>query len=95
MSWAEDNGYDAFDEDDLRRMQPNFEYETGIWETADGKRLKISEMEVSHIKNCIAYLNRAKESTNDPDNLLEIGAKLEEFEEELEKRSHFNNKELF
>lgn len=28
------------------------------WETKDGKRLNIKDMETSHIKNCIAMLKR-------------------------------------
>ena len=28
------------------------------WTTREGKKLKISEMETSHIKNCIALMNR-------------------------------------
>lgn len=28
------------------------------WTTREGKKLKISEMETSHIKNCIALLDR-------------------------------------
>lgn len=93
MSWADDEGY-YFDEDMLDQS-PHFEYEVGYWETGDANRIKISEMEVSHIKNCMAWLERAKEKTHDQDNLLEIDAKLEEFQEELERRSTFNNKELF
>lgn len=97
MSWAEDEGYDAYDPTDFD--DPVFEYETGIWTTAEGKRLRIKDMEVSHLKNVIAWLQRTKkkveEETGNPNDLLEIGAKLEELEEELENRSHFNNKELF
>ena len=28
------------------------------WTTREGKKLKISEMETSHIKNCIALMDR-------------------------------------
>ena len=28
------------------------------WTTKEGKKLKISEMETGHIKNCIALMNR-------------------------------------
>ena len=98
MSWAEDEGIDGYWGDDFDQS-PQFEYETGIWATAEGKRLKISEMEVSHLKNVIAWLKRAKdkvmEETGDENDLLEINAKLEELEGELTSRSHFNNKELF
>lgn len=30
----------------------------GIWVTKDGKELKISEMETSHIKNCIRFIHK-------------------------------------
>lgn len=96
MSWADDEGY-YWDEDMEAQFNqlPHFEYEVGYWETGDGNRVAISKMEVSHIKNCMAWLERAKEKATDQDDLLEIDAKLEEFQEELERRSTFNNKELF
>ena len=97
MSWAEDEGYDAYDPTDFD--DPVFEYETGIWTTAEGKRIKVKNMEVSHIKNVVAWLKRTREKvveeTGNENDLLEIDAKIEEFDEELERRSTFNNKELF
>jgi hypothetical protein len=42
MSWAEDEGYDGYDHDDL---------EPGWWRTRDGKRIKISEMGDKHLLN--------------------------------------------
>lgn len=33
------------------------------WTTREGKKLKISEMETSHIKNCIALMDRKFKNT--------------------------------
>lgn len=99
MSWFEDMGYDAYDDEDFFQLL-SFEYEVGYWETKDGKRIPIRKMELSHIQNCIAWLKRTKEKTVEQygehdDSILEIEAKIEEFEEEIEKRHDFKNKEAF
>lgn len=35
-----------------------YSYEKGWWETKDHQKMKISDMETSHIKNTINYLKR-------------------------------------
>ena len=50
----------------------------GIWVTKDGKELKISEMETSHIKNCIRFIQK-----KDDDFFLEY---IPVFRSELERR---------
>ena len=32
--------------------------ETKVWTTADGTELHVTEMETSHLENCIAYCDR-------------------------------------
>jgi len=58
--------------------------ENGIWVTREGKELKISEMETSHIKNCIAFIKR-----NDSDDMYHCYIPV--FEKELKRRE--GNKE--
>lgn len=76
----------------------DYEYKKGYWETKDHKILKISDMETSHIKNTIKYLERHKdfydiaygdflyESYDYEDNSELVYRKIYELQEELNKR---------
>ncbi len=46
MSWAEDFLNYGYDDEDFNKYRD-------IWRTKDGRILKIKDMELSHIKNCI------------------------------------------
>lgn len=52
MSWAEDEGYDAYWPDD----QDDDDFE--VWHMKDGKSIAVSDMEISHMKNCIRMFER-------------------------------------
>lgn len=58
------------------------DYDKGYWTTKNGDRLKIEQMETSHIKNTIAMLKRK--------NNEDYNNKIEELEEELLKRDIYN-----
>ena len=74
-------------------------YKEGWWETKDHKKIKISEMETSHIKNTINYLKKHTDfydmgggyawdidSYWYEDNSELVNKKIEELENELKKR---------
>ncbi len=73
-------------------MEPlELDYDRKYWTTRDGKRLKIEEMESSHIRNCINLLKRNITKLNENDledeyyiNYFEF--KINEFEKELKKK---------
>lgn len=76
----------------------SYPYEKDWWETKDHKKIKISDMETSHIKNTINYLKKHKdfydecggwdqESFYYDDNSWLVNDKIEELEYELNKRS--------
>jgi len=88
MSWAEDNGYDMYDGDEIDQS-PHFEYESGYWETKDGRRIPIRKMDTYHMLNCIKWLEKILAEYRDQiehDSILEIEAKIEEFQDELQHR---------
>lgn len=75
------------------------EYEKDWWKTRDHKKIKICDMETSHIKNVIKYLERNPEfydvcygfgsdwDTYDyEDNSHLVDKKIEELQYELDKR---------
>ncbi len=72
-------------------------FEKDWWETKDHKRIKICDMETSHIKNTISYLEKHRdfydswggwdsESFYYDDNSYLVDWKIEELEYELSKR---------
>lgn len=76
-----------------------YPYEKGWWETKDHQKLKISDMETSHIKNTINYLKRHTDFYDTgggyswdidsywyEDNSELVDKKIEELECELKKR---------
>ncbi len=69
------NGASMFDDFDLE-FQDDPNYEEGFWTTAQGQKLKIKDMETSHIKNTIKYL----ESRGS------MWSKIEELKQELANR---------
>lgn len=79
MSYAEEQLYDSLpDEEELRDLIKK-EAEGKVWTTLLGKRLDITTMEESHIRNCIAMLKR-----NDYNDMYLPW--IVTFEEELQRR---------
>ena len=78
-----------------------YAYKKGWWETKDHKKIKIKDMETSHIENTIKYL---KKNTNFYDEIVGdnwfgydyednshlVDKKIEELENELERRNENN-----
>lgn len=68
------------------------------WTTKEGKKLKISEMETSHIKNCIALMEKKypwlkeEDVSNEFDSIPPFPAQCTyiEMQEELNKRGKNN-----
>lgn len=76
-----------------------YPYKKDWWETKDHKKIKISNMETSHIKNTIKYLKRHKDFYDEgggdywdvdswwyEDNSHLVYKKIDELENELERR---------
>ena len=83
----------------------NYPYKKDWWETKDHKKIKISDMETSHIKNTIKYLQRHKDFYDEgggdywdvdswwyEDNSHLVYKKIDELENELERRMINNEK---
>ena len=80
----------------------NYPYKEGWWETKDHKKLKIEDMETSHIENTIRYLKNHRNFYDEEfggyayddgepfyyydDNSHLVDKKIEELEYELNKR---------
>jgi len=77
----------------------NYPYKEGWWETKDHKKLKIKNMETSHIENTIKYLKKNTSFYDEcggnswdidswwyEDNSHLVDKKIEELEYELNKR---------
>ena len=75
----------------------NYPYKEGWWETKDHRKIKICDMETSHIENTIKYLKRHKDFYDEyygdnwfgyeyENNSHLVDKKIEELEYELEKR---------
>lgn len=58
MSWIEDHEADLYWNEQQLYEDNEYEARMGNWKTRDGTRLKIKDMETSHIKNCIAFIRR-------------------------------------
>ena len=56
------------------------ELESGEWSTRDGELIKIENMDIQHIRNCIRMLNRNRAN----DELAQLW--IEKFEAELDRR---------
>lgn len=76
-----------------------YEYKKGYWETKDHKKLKISDMETSHIENTIKFLEKHTDfydeyhgiandwdSYDYEDNSELVYKKIKELQEELDRR---------
>lgn len=91
MSWAEDEGYDAYWGDE--EQHPSIDFDRGYWTDKNGDRYNIQNMQVQHIKNCINILKRTQEKWDYPEeDLREIKAKIKEFQKELNRRHNFKGK---
>lgn len=64
MSWAEDEGYDAYDPTD-------YDDDMNVWHMKDGKTIAVSDMEISHMKNCIKMFE--KKLKEDPGEQVYMG----------------------
>lgn len=80
MSYAEDMGIDAYDEDSI--------YNRGYWTNVYGKQFKIKEMDTPYIKNCINFLKR-QINDYDEDMVDYVKYKLDEFQTELIRRNEY------
>jgi hypothetical protein len=65
MSWAEDEGYDAYDGDDYLgivgiKQSPKSDRIEATWATKDNRILKVTTMDDNHLFN--AYMMSGKES---------------------------------
>lgn len=90
MSFAEDEGYDAYDGEEIA---PSIYYVKGIWTDAEGNNHQIKDMGISYIKNCINVLEKTKtEWDYFPEDLGQINKKIAEFKKELIKRTKFKEK---
>ena len=58
MSYFEDFIADHVADEDMEYLQMEHEANKGIWTTASGEEIHVSEMETSHIVNTIKYLER-------------------------------------
>lgn len=65
MSWIEEQTWFGLEPDDLDSLMRFYEEECrdlllahGVWVTKDRKRVKLEEMETSHIENCINKCKR-------------------------------------
>lgn len=76
-----------------------YPYKKGWWETKDHRKIKISDIETSHIENTIRYLQRHEDfydeyygiandwdSYDYEDNSHLVDKKIEELQYELDKR---------
>ena len=76
-----------------------YPYKQGYWETKDHRKIKIKDMETSHIENTIKYLKKNKDFYDEgggytrdidswwyEDNSHLVDKKIEELEYELNKR---------
>jgi hypothetical protein len=74
-----------------------YPYKKDWWETKDHKKIKISDMETSHIENTIKYLQRHEDFYDEcfgdnwfgyeyEDNSELVDKKIEELQYELDKR---------
>lgn len=76
-----------------------YPYKKGWWETKDHRKIKISDMETSHIKNTIRYLQKHEDFYDEyfefggdwdtydyEDNSHLVNKKIEELQYELDKR---------
>lgn len=64
MSWAEDEGYDAYDGADYLglmtfKMSPKEQRQSQEWHTKDGRCLKVVDMDDLHLYN--AYMHTGAE----------------------------------
>ena len=80
MSWAEDEGYDAYDPTD-------FDDDLNTWHMKNGRSIAVEDMEISHIKNCLKMLNKRLEE--DPGDQVYMGDS-ELAEEAVESENRLN-----
>lgn len=75
-------------------MSPQLPYgDDPEWETADGRRIPVSELSLSHLKNIVALLERRIQELDEDEGdwslerIVEAEDWLDVLEEELEKRT--------
>lgn len=90
-------------------MKMEYPYQKGWWETKDHRKIKISDMETSHIENTIKYLQRHEDFYDEEygfydydegesfydyeDNSYLVDKKIEELQYELDRRRRNENNE--
>ncbi len=76
-------------------MSPSLPYgDNPEWETADGRKIPVSELSASHLKNIVALLEKRIRELDDEDDsdwtlerIIEAEEWLDALEEELERRA--------
>jgi len=93
MSWAEDQGYDAFGFGD--NIAPSILFVKGKWTDALGNTKKIKNMDIGNIENCIRVLKKSMENwSHIEEDEKEINDKILEFEKEISKRHKFKGRKF-
>ena len=55
MSWAEDEGIDAYDFEDLDKRSED--WDDGFHITRDGTKIRLKDLKLYHLKNIINYFS--------------------------------------
>lgn len=71
MSWADDNLFDAFDEDDIGGVDLEYCWAHGYHITASGREIPIKKMTDQHLQNTINLMRAVPANVRLNTNILE------------------------